>query len=304
MQAIPHHNSNKTWWPLPSRVCQLPSNECNDIKQVNLSILYQFVCCLCTQSTIIIRHDPYEITLKMSVTCPICENNAMIAIDVCKFCGSLEGLDLIEGHHRSKKTLFGYDWANGSGAPYKTNDGSESYTTPKSLAKLAFENVNQFQILSDKSLVVDLGCGDAVILRTAATLYNCHCIGLDMDENAIDDSQKLIKQENLQHLITIEKLNFMEIDLLKYIMDIVNNANNTKTVNSVVITAYLLPKMLIKLKPVFIEILTMCQQVAIICFKWNIGAIEDLDASGLISTIDNKDSYTIYCREDLNNAAV
>ena len=63
--------------------------------------------------------------------------------------------------------------------------------------------------------------------------------------------------------------------------------------------------MLVKLKPMFMKILTICQEVAIICFKWNIGAIEDLDANGLIiSTIDNKDGYTIYFRQDLNNAAV
>ena len=55
----------------------------------------------------------------------------------------------------------------------------------------------------------------------------------------------------------------------------------------------------------FMKILTICQEVAIICFKWTIGAIEDLDANGLIiSTIDNKDGYTIYFRQDLNNAAV
>ena len=47
----------------------------------------------------------------------------------------------------------------------------------------------------------------------------------------------------------------MEIDLLKYIKDIVNNANNTKTVHSVILTAYLLPKMLVKLKPMFMKIL-------------------------------------------------
>ena len=222
--------------------------------------------------------------------CPICKTeNAMVEVDVCQFCGSLEGMDLsIEIHNNVKKTMFGYDWGNGFGAPYKTNDGSVAYTTSKDLATMAFDNVR----INNKTLVIDLGCGDAIILRTAAKLYRCYGLGVDIDDHAVQDSQNLIKEENLESLITIEKINFMNIDLLNYVKTKVQQLHCVE-ISTVIITAYLLPQLLEKLKPTFINMLTSIENLAlcIICFKWNFG---DISKSKKTISVDEKDGYTIY----------
>ena len=66
-------------------------------------------------------------------------------------------------------------------------------------------------------------------------------------------------------------------------------------ISTVIITAYLLPQLLEKLKPTFINMLTSIENLAlcIICFKWNFGDMHISKSKKTIS-VDEKDGYTIY----------
>ena len=66
----------------------------------------------------------------------------------------------------------------------------------------------------------------------------------------------------------------MNIDLLNYVKTKVQQLHCME-ISTVIITAYLLPQLLEKLKPTFINMLTSIENLAlcIICFKWNFGDI-------------------------------
>ena len=48
-----------------------------------------------------------------------------------------------------------------------------------------------------------LGCGDANILRTAATFFGIKGIGLEIEDVVLTEANVQIKADNLQHLVSV-----------------------------------------------------------------------------------------------------
>ena len=112
--------------------------------------------------------------------CPICKTS--LADQCCETCGSLEGVD---GDSFAASRVFGYDWAAGSVAPWRDAQG-RAYATPSELAEVALVAAG----LERGGYAIDLGCGDAAILRAAATRYGCCGLGLDIDDGALADAAR------------------------------------------------------------------------------------------------------------------
>jgi len=79
----------------------------------------------------------------------------------------------------------------------------------------------------------DLGCGDGRIVVTAAKKFKVKAYGFDIDPQRIADSNKRVKENNVENLVTITKADIFQLDLSK----------------ADVITLYLLPSLNVKLIP-------------------------------------------------------
>ena len=75
--------------------------------------------------------------------------------------------------------VFGYDWAAGSVAPWRDAQG-RAYATPAELAEVALAAAGL-----ERGATSSTRCGDAAILRAAATRYGCRGLGLDIDDGAL-----------------------------------------------------------------------------------------------------------------------
>ena len=82
-------------------------------------------------------------------------------------------------------------------------------------------------------LVYDLGCGDGRIPVTAAKKYGCKAVGYDLDPERVKESLENVKNNGVEHLVTIEQKDIFTLDLSK--VDVV--------------TLYLLPSLNVKLIP-------------------------------------------------------
>jgi SAM-dependent methyltransferase len=67
--------------------------------------------------------------------------------------------------------------------------------------------------VSKDDLLYDLGCGDGRVLVTASKKYGCQSRGYDIDPNRVRDSRRLAKEQDVEHLVTIEQKNVFTLDL-------------------------------------------------------------------------------------------
>ncbi len=88
------------------------------------------------------------------------------------------------------------------------------------------------QVTKD-DLVYDLGCGNGIIVVTAAKEYGCKCVGYDINRRRIRESRANVAKNNVGHLVRIEQEDIFTLNL--------SEAN--------VITLYLLPELNVKLIP-------------------------------------------------------
>ena len=154
--------------------------------------------------------------------CPICKTS--LADQCCETCGSLEGVDQ---DSFAASRVFGYDWAAGSVAPWRDAQG-RAYATPAELAEVALAAAG----LERGGYIIDLGCGDAAILRAAATRFGCRGLGLDIDDGALADAARAIEADGVGELVSVRRGDLNEFDLAGEI----DQANAP-----VVVTCYLLP---------------------------------------------------------------
>ena len=135
--------------------------------------------------------------------CPICKT--ALADQCCETCGSLEGVDA-NGFAASR--VFGYDWAAGSVAPWRDASG-QAYATPAELAEVALAAAG----IERGGYIIDLGCGDAAILRAAATRYGCRGLGLDIDDGALADAARAIEADGVADLVSVRRGDLNGFDL-------------------------------------------------------------------------------------------
>ena len=171
----------------------------------------------------------------------------------CETCGSLEGVDA-NGFAASR--VFGYDWAAGSVAPWRDASG-RAYATPAELAESALAASG----LERGGYIIDLGCGDAAILRAAATRYGCRGLGLDIDDGALADAARAIEVDGVGELVTVRRGDLNQFDLVG---EVEAHAGET-----VVVTCYLLPATLRELRP---RLEDACRRgAAVVLFRWDCG---------------------------------
>jgi len=91
----------------------------------------------------------------------------------------------------------------------------------------------QLANLKKDDLVYDLGCGDGRIPVTAARKYGCKAVGYDLDPERVKESLENVKNNEVEHLVTIEQKDIFTLDLSE----------------ADVITLYLLPALNVKLIP-------------------------------------------------------
>jgi protein-L-isoaspartate O-methyltransferase len=64
-------------------------------------------------------------------------------------------------------------------------------------------------------LVFDLGCGDGRIVVTAAREFGCRAFGCDIDPRRVQESRDNVRQNHLEHLVTIEQQDIFAVDLAR-----------------------------------------------------------------------------------------
>ena len=201
--------------------------------------------------------------------CPICKTS--LADQCCETCGSLEGVDQ---DSFAASRVFGYDWAAGSVAPWRDAQG-RAYATPAELAEVALAAAG----LERGGYAIDLGCGDAAILRAAATRFGCRGLGLDIDDGALADAARAIEADGVGELISVRRGDLNEFDLAGEI----DQANAP-----VVVTCYLLPATLRELRP---KLEDACRRGAtVVLFRWDCG----LAWQGPEGRHDDR-GFTVYC---------
>ena len=203
--------------------------------------------------------------------CPICKTS--LADQCCETCGSLEGVDA-SGFAASR--VFGYDWAAGSVAPWRDAQG-RAYATPSELAEDALAAAG----IENGGYIIDLGCGDAAILRAAATRFGCRGLGLDIDDGALADAARAIEADGVGELVSVRRGDLNEFDLAREI----DQANAP-----VVVTCYLLPATLRELRP---KLEDACRRgAAVVLFRWDCG----LAWQGPVGRHDDR-GFTVYKME-------
>lgn len=82
-------------------------------------------------------------------------------------------------------------------------------------------------------VVYDLGCGDGRIVITAAKKYGTRAYGFDIDPERVQEARENVRQNQLEHLVTIEQKDIFTLDLSK----------------ADIVTLYLLPRLNVRLIP-------------------------------------------------------
>ncbi len=92
--------------------------------------------------------------------------------------------------------------------------------------------------VSDRDFVMDLGSGDGRVLITAARKFGARGIGVDLDERLVWQSEAAAEEARVA-----ERVKFLQQDLFK-----------TDLRQATVITMYLLPGVLSRLRPVLLDL--------------------------------------------------
>ena len=77
-------------------------------------------------------------------------------------------------------------------------------------------------------LIYDLGCGDGIIVITAAKKIGCKAVGYDIDPKMVKEAKEKAKEAKVEDLVTIEEKDIFTLDLTKatviatYLLDDLN----------------------------------------------------------------------------------
>jgi SAM-dependent methyltransferase len=82
-------------------------------------------------------------------------------------------------------------------------------------------------------VLYDLGCGDGRIVVTAAKKFGLKAVGFDIDPVRIKEARQNVKENGVEHLVTIRQADIFETDLAE----------------ASVVTLYLLPELNVRLMP-------------------------------------------------------
>lgn len=95
------------------------------------------------------------------------------------------------------------------------------------------EKMLELAAVTKEDVVYDLGCGDGIIVVTAAKKYKCKAVGFDIDPDRVKESRESVKKSGVEKLVTIEEKDIFDVDLTP----------------ASVVTLYLLSEVNLKLLP-------------------------------------------------------
>jgi precorrin-6B methylase 2 len=154
------------------------------------------------------------------------------------FAGQLEGRklagELTSSRGTQKVTGQKIRW---SPAKQRRGQAKKTFREPDVIfvptPQVAVDKMLELAEVTKDDLVYDLGCGNGIIVVTAAKRYGCKAVGYDIDPKRVKESLANVEKNNVGHLVRIEQRDIFTLDLSK--------AN--------VITLYLLPELNVKLIP-------------------------------------------------------
>jgi uncharacterized protein (TIGR03000 family) len=82
--------------------------------------------------------------------------------------------------------------------------------------------------IKKSDLLYDLGCGDGIIVVTAAKKVGCKAVGYDIDPKRVKEAKEKAKEAKVEDLVTIEEKDIFTLDLTKatviatYLLDDLN----------------------------------------------------------------------------------
>lgn len=132
-------------------------------------------------------------------------------------------------------------------APEKPRRGPRTFfvSSPQDVVE---KMLNMAQVQKD-DIVYDLGCGDGRIVVTAARIYGCRAVGIDIDPECVRQARARVANEKVGDLVTIEQKDFFDVDLSK----------------ATVVALYLVPAVNERLLPQLEKMKPGCRIVAHAC---------------------------------------
>jgi SAM-dependent methyltransferase len=123
-------------------------------------------------------------------------------------------------------------------------------------------------------LVYDPGCGDGRMLIAAAKKYGCRGVGFEIVPKLVAEGRQIAKKRKVDHLVSIEDKDIFTVDYSK----------------ATVISMYLLPEMIVRLRPALEK---MKPGSRIVAHDYSIKGAEPDDVVVMTSNEDNV-KHTLY----------
>jgi SAM-dependent methyltransferase len=123
-------------------------------------------------------------------------------------------------------------------------------------------------------LVYDPGCGDGRMVIAAARKYGCHAVGFEIVPKLVAEGRRIAKKRRVDHLVTIEQKDIYTVDYSK----------------ASVVSMYLLPEMIVKLRPALEK---MKPGARIVAHDYAIAGVEADQSVEMKSNEDNV-KHTLY----------
>lgn len=124
-------------------------------------------------------------------------------------------------------------------------------------------------------IVYDLGCGNGIIVATAAQKYGCRCKGFDISAKRVRESRANVIKHGVEDLVTIERADIFTLDLSE----------------ASVITLYLLPELNVKLIP---QLDKLRPGVRIVSHDFDMNGVTPDEVVHIEDTEDTYGDHTVY----------
>jgi len=112
----------------------------------------------------------------------------------------------------------------------------------------AVEAMLKLAEVTESDIVYDLGCGDGRVLVFASKLYGCRSVGIDIDPECVAAATRSVNANCLWDLARVYEGDILEMDFGR----------------ATVVTLYLMPNLLVKLKP---QLDKLSPGMRIVCFE-------------------------------------
>ena len=137
------------------------------------------------------------------------------------------------------------------------------------------EKMLELAEVKKEDIVYDLGCGNGIIVATAAQKYGCRCKGFDIAANRVRESRANVIKHGVEDLVTIERADIFTLDLSE----------------ASVITLYLLPELNVKLIP---QLDKLRPGVRIVSHDFDMQGVTPDEVVRIEDTEDAYGNHTVY----------